>query len=255
MQVAVQARPALGYPCRVLPFPATHQSVLDRIRSGDADTRRAAFGDLADGYWRPSYHYVRLHWRLDPEQAEDVVQGFFATAFEKKYLERYDPEKARFRTFLRICLDRYVQNRRKADRAARRGGQTRLLSIDFPDAEREFALVSSKDVSDVERFFHDETIRALFARTVDAMREGYAREGKDAVFAAFEQHDLQPGPDTSYRSVAESLGLTTSQVTNYLHAARKRFRELALGHLRALVGTGEEFRQEARDLFGLDVEA
>jgi RNA polymerase sigma factor (sigma-70 family) len=255
MQLAVQARPALGYPCRVLPFPATHQSVLERIRSTDAETRRAAFGDLAEGYWRPSYHYVRLHWRLDPEQAEDVVQGFFATAFEKKYLERYDPGKARFRTFLRVCLDRYVQNRRKADRAARRGGETRLLSIDFPDAEREFARVAVRDIGDIERFFHDEFIRALFARTVDGMRERYALEGKDAVFAVFERHDLQPGPDTTYRSVAESLDLTTSQVTNYLHAARKRFRELALEHLRALVGSGEEFRQEARDLFGLDIDA
>jgi hypothetical protein len=43
-------------------------------------------------------------------------------------------------------------------------------------------------------------------------------------------------------------------VTNYLHAARKRFREIALAHLHGLVGSDEEFRLEARELFGLEVE-
>jgi hypothetical protein len=41
-------------------------------------------------------------------------------------------------------------------------------------------------------------------------------------------------------------------VTNDLHTARRRFRELALEHLRHLVGSDEEFRSEARDLFGVD---
>ena len=44
-------------------------------------------------------------------------------------------------------------------------------------------------------------------------------------------------------------------MTNHLHAARRRFRELALLNLRALVGTDEEYRAEARELFGLEVQA
>jgi hypothetical protein len=69
----------------VIPFPATRRSVIERIRADDAEVRRMAFGDLAAGYWRPSYHYLRLHWRLAPEAAEDVVQAFFTVAFEKGY--------------------------------------------------------------------------------------------------------------------------------------------------------------------------
>jgi hypothetical protein len=98
---AAQAAGGLRYACRVIPFPATRRSVIERIRADDPEVRRTAFGDLAAGYWRPSYHYLRLHWRLPPEAAEDAVQAFFAVAFEKGYVERYDPSKARFRTFLR----------------------------------------------------------------------------------------------------------------------------------------------------------
>jgi len=111
----------LRYACRVIPFPPTRRSVIERIRADDADVRRMAFGDLAEGYWRPSYHYLRLHWRLAPEAAEDAVQAFFSVAFEKGYVERYDPAKAKFRTFLRTCLDRFAQNTQKAERAEKRG--------------------------------------------------------------------------------------------------------------------------------------
>jgi RNA polymerase sigma factor (sigma-70 family) len=244
---------SLLYPGRVLPFPVTQRSVLERVRSADPEVRRGAFGDLAQGYWRPGYHYLRLHWRLSPEDAEDVVQAFFTTAFEKRYLDSYEPAKAKFRTFLRVCLDRFVQNRQKADHALKRGGAAEIRSLDFPGAERELAEHLVIEVSDVDRFFRDETIRALFTRTVDEMRREYADEGRDAVFLVFERYDLHASPAQTYAAIARELGLSVTQVTNHLHAARRRFRELALINLRALVGTEEEFRAEARELFGLEV--
>ena len=245
---------ALRYACRVIPFPATHRSVIERIRVDDADVRRAAFGDLAAGYWRPSYHYLRLHWRLAPESAEDVVQAFFTVAFEKRYLERYDPAKAKFRTFLRTCLDRFVQNTQKAERAEKRGGQSETLSLDFPGAERELTHIAAHDLRDLDRFFRAEMIRALFGRAVDELRRECDQSGKATMFEVFERHDLAPAPDVSYASVARGLNLTISQVTNSLHTARRRFREIALAHLRTLCGTDEEFRLEARELFGVEVD-
>ena len=238
----------------MIPFPATHQSVLERIRSDDAGVRRTAFGDLAAGYWRPSYHYLRLHWRLEPDAAEDAVQAFFTAAFEKGYVEKYDPGKARFRTFLRVCLDRFVQNLQKAESAEKRGGGAARLSLDFPGAERELVEVATADRRDLDRFFRDETIRALFSRAVDGLRRELATDGKAHVFAVFERHDLTPGPETSYATVARDLQLSVAQVTNHLHLARRRFREIALVQLRDLVGSEDEYRTEARELFGVDLD-
>ena len=233
-------------------FPLTHQSVLERIRSGDAIVRHGAFSDLVAGYWRPSYHYLRLHWRLPADQAEDIIQGFFTVAFEKGYLEKFDPAKARFRTFLRTCLDRFLQNQRKAETALKRGGASETLSLDFPGAEQELPLVS-RDLRDLDQFFRDETIRALFARSVDELREVLTREGKARAFEAFERHDLSDDEGRSYAKVASAMGVPVTTVTNDLHTARGRFREIALRHLQSLVGTDEEYRQEARQLFGVEV--
>ena len=234
-------------------FPATRRSVLERVRSADDGVRRDAFGDLATGYWKPSYHYLRLQWRLTAEEAEDAVQAFFATAFEKQYLERYDPAQSKFRTFLRVCLDRFVQNLRKAAAADKRGGGMALLSLDFPGAEREMDDMATA-IADPDRFFHDETVRFLFARAVASLQAACVDAGRDVVFRVFERHDLAPASDTSYATVARDLGISVSQVTNHLHAARRQFRELALGHLRALSATDDEYRREAREIFGLEIE-
>ena len=236
----------------VLSFPTTHQSVLERIRSANAQVRSLAFDDLVLGYWKPAYHYLRLKWRLDPEQTEDAVQAFFATAFEKHHLDRFDPAKAKFRTFLRMCLDRFVQNLRKAEAAEKRGGGRPTVSLDFDGAERELDAMAA-EVSDPDRFFHDETVRFLLSRTVESLRARCRQEGRDTVFRVFELHDLQPAADTSYLSVAAALGLSVSQVTNHLHAARRMFRDHALQLLRDISATDEEFRREARELLGLDV--
>ncbi|MEO5820771.1 MAG: hypothetical protein ABIT71_09715 [Vicinamibacteraceae bacterium] len=234
-------------------FPATQRSVLERVRSADHGIRRDAFGDLAAGYWKPSYHYLRLQWRLTAEDAEDAVQAFFAAAFEKHYVERYDPGQSKFRTFLRVCLDRFVQNRRKAAAADKRGGGVALLSLDFPGAERELDDMATA-VADPDRFFHDETVRFLFARAVSSLRTACAASGRDVVFRVFELHDLAPVSDTSYATVARDLGISVSQVTNHLHAARRQFRDLALEHVRALSASDDEYRREAREIFGLELE-
>jgi DNA-directed RNA polymerase specialized sigma24 family protein len=235
-------------------FPLTHQSVIERVRSADADVRRAAFGDVAAGYWRPTYHYLRLQWRLDPADAEDAVQAFFTTAFEKQYLEKFDPAKARFRTFLRLCVDRFVQNRRQAERAAKRGGGATTLSVDFATAERELALLPAT-VSDAERFFHDETVRALFARALQRLRREFEAAGRGVIVDVFERHDVAPGAATTYASVGAALGLSTSQVTNHLHTARAAFRDAALAELRAISASDREFEDDARALFGARVDA
>ena len=147
-------------------FPVTRHSAIERIRDADPDTRRKAFGDLVEGYWKPVYKHLRLTWRLDAEDARDLTQGFFTDAFQKLWLERYEPEKARFRTFVRVCADRFVMNMRQSSSRLKRGGGVQLLPLDFDGAERE---VVSRGVSappEPDELFHQEFVRALFDQAV-----------------------------------------------------------------------------------------
>lgn len=233
-------------------FPATRHSVIARIRSADADGRRDAFGELVECYWKPVYKHLRVTWRLAPDDAQDVTQGFFAEAFEKAWLERFEPGKARFRTFVRVCADRFVMNSRQSASRLKRGGGAPLLSLDFETVEREMRQVTQDAAPDPDAFFHQEFVRALFERAVAAVRREYDAGGRASHFALFERYDLSPRDDVSYASLAADFGMTTTQVTNHLAQVRRRFREQALEALRALCGSDEEYRREARDLFGLE---
>jgi DNA-directed RNA polymerase specialized sigma24 family protein len=238
-------------------FPATRLSVIERMRDADPEARREAFGDLVEGYWKPVYKHLRITWRLDSEEARDFTQAFFADAFQKSWLERYEPGKARFRTFVRVCADRFVMNMRQSASRVKRGGGVQTVSLDvfdFGGVEREVAAAQRATQREPDDLFHHEFVRALFERTVQELRAELEAGGRQTHFALFEQYDLAPAEGISYAQLANDFGLTTSQVTNNLAHVRRRFRERALATLRGLCGSDQEFRREARDLFGVEVE-
>lgn len=227
-------------------FPATRRSVLLAVRDADPDVRRQALDTLIDSYWKPVYKYLRVQHRAEGDEAQDLAQSFFALALEKGTFDRYDPSNARFRTFLRLVLDGFVANERKAARREKRGGGVAALSLDFEGAEAELARSPSQDLTP-EEYFHREWVRGLFARAVERLRE----ESSPRRFQAFERYDLEEERPT-YALLAEELGMTTVQVTNELAAARRGFRRLVLDELRAVTGSEAEFRAEARDVLGVD---
>jgi RNA polymerase sigma factor (sigma-70 family) len=244
-------QPVIDDPSR---FPATRHTVIQRLHSAEPDARRDAYGDLVAAYWQPVYKHLRLTWRLSPEDAQDATQSFFTNAFEKSWLEIYDPAKARFRTFVRVCADRHIMNWKQAASRGKRGGPAAPPSLDFEAAERELAARGTSVPPDAEEFFRQEFIRAIFARALEQVRAEYEARGRTVHFRIFERYDLDPADGETYAGLARELGLTEAQVTNYLSQVRRSFRQAALDALRALSGSTQHFRDEARELFGLDVE-
>jgi RNA polymerase sigma factor (sigma-70 family) len=236
-------------------FPATRPSVVRDLGSVDPLRRAAAYEVLARSYWRPVYVYVRLRWRRSPEDAQDLTQEFFTRAFEREYLSRYDPAKARFRTFVRTCLDGFLANEGKAATRLKRGGAFTIAGVDFARFDADLAVHARSDEPDPERWFHREWIRGLFADALDRLRVQCDAMGHGAAFTLFVRYDVD-GPDSgggpTYASLAAETGLRVTDVTNELAWARRAFRTTVLGILRDLCATDEEFRAEARDLLGVD---
>jgi DNA-directed RNA polymerase specialized sigma24 family protein len=165
-----------------MPFPNTRHSVVRDLASVDPDRRAAAYDALARSYWRPVYLYVRLRGRRDAEDARDLTQEFFARAFEREYLERYDPAKARFRTFVRTCRDGFLANEHKAATRLKRGGACTIESVDFDAADADLAARLADPAADPERWFHAEWVRGLFTdalRRICASDDEFRAEARD----------------------------------------------------------------------------
>src|SRR5258708_29685813 len=116
-------------------FPATRGSLVRAAGSTDPALRRRAFGDLVAAYWKPVYKYLRLQRVLANEDAKDLTQAFFARALEKGFFDHFDPARARFRTFLRICLDRFAASEYRAETTQKRGGEFNALALDLESAD------------------------------------------------------------------------------------------------------------------------
>ncbi len=233
-------------------FPETRHSIVRDLSEGDGERRDQAFASLVEAYWKPVYTYLRLYKHIARDDAEDLTQGFFAFAFEKGTLARFDSERAKFRTWVRTCLDGYVANERKAAQRLKRGGAYQHVSLDFETAEGELRQREIAAADDVEAFFHREWMRELLASAIDDLREASAREGRELEFKIFERYDVDR-PDVAvltYAELARELGVSASKVTNALRAMRQRLRERVLSRLDGISTSETDFKEDVRTLFG-----
>jgi DNA-directed RNA polymerase specialized sigma24 family protein len=236
-------------------FPPTRTSVVDDLGSADPAARAAAYGAVARSYWQPVYAYIRLRRRRNAEDAQDLTQEFFARAFEREYLDRYDPAKARFRTFVRVCLDGFLANADAAASRLKRGGGFIIDAVDVARFDEDLATHVRSEEPDPEVWFHREWVRSMFTRAVQRLKIHCHEKGHEVAFDLFTRYDLDPdgaAPRPTYAALARETGLAVTDVTNELAWARRAFRAIVLEHLRAICASDAEFRAEARDLLGVD---
>jgi hypothetical protein len=174
---------------------------------------------------------------------------------EKNFFGRYDASKAKFRTFLRSCLDGFVANENKAASRLKRGGDATILSLDFDGAEEQLKIAARPAAGAIDEYFEKEWARSVFGLALESFRAQMLDAGKETHLRLFERYVIDAddaAPKTSYKALAAEFNLSTTDVTNYLALARREFRRIVLEKLRQLTATDEEFRREARALLGVD---
>lgn len=236
-------------------FPLTRRSVIEAVRSIDAEERERALESLCVAYWKPVYKYIRLRWNRPAADAQDLTQGFFMELLKRELLDRFDATKSRLRTYLRICVDSFVMNEDKAGRRLKRGGSVLHVALDFPGAEEELGAAVMNPAAipspeSLEEFFEKEWVRSLFALAVEELRKLCVEKERTRTFHLFEAYDLDGNEKISYEQLAGEYGIPVTDVTNALAWARREFRRIALERLRELCGSEEEFQREARAAFG-----
>jgi RNA polymerase sigma factor (sigma-70 family) len=229
--------------------------VIDAARSADADARSLALEILSAAYWKPIYKYIRLRWNRHPEDAQDLTQGFFAQFLERDLLARFDPQKSRLRTYLRLCVDSFVANEAKAASRQKRGGNAQHLALGVDSAEEELRGMvidpaTIRDPESMEEFFEKEWIRALFSAALDDLRQLCQARDQPRAFLIFEAYDLDSHAQVSYEMLSQAHGISVTAVTNALSFARREFRRLVLERLKQICASDDEFNREARSLFG-----
>ena len=227
-------------------FHTTRWSLVARA-GGDPREARDALEHLCGAYWYPLYAFARRRG-LDHHAAQDAVQAFFARLIEKQDLAAADRARGRFRSFLLASLSHFLANEWDRERAQKRGGARRRLSIDEAQAELryadEFAIEGSP-----ETLFERQWARALLARALAAQEAEWTRAGRAALFARLKPYLTADGSDTTHAEIAQELSLTENAVRIALHRLRKRYGELVRLEVAETVADPADVERELRDLF------
>lgn len=226
-------------------FPSTCWSRFLSIRSEGAD-RGKALEALAASYWKPIYAYIRIGWAKTNEDAKDLTQDFFLWMMETDLPFRADPQKGRFRAYLKASLKNYLLGDDKRRRAQKRGGERRHFAID-EDAAAELPAHEGRDP---ERLMDEVWKNELILRALALLEKRLIQEGRADCFQVFRDYHLAGQEELNYRDVAVRYGLKEQDIDNHLRAAKKRLRGILMDLMAETVGSEEDLKQEWESLFG-----
>src|SRR5262249_23050220 len=99
-------------------FTTTHWSVVLEAQ-GESPAARKALEILCRTYWRPLYGFARRQG-LTREEAQDLIQDFFARLLEHRNLNTVRREKGRLRSYLLVSLKRSLAAERHRASGTRR---------------------------------------------------------------------------------------------------------------------------------------
>jgi RNA polymerase sigma-70 factor (ECF subfamily) len=163
-------------------FPTTHWSRV--VAAGDraAPEAREALAELCRAYWYPLYAFVRRKGH-GPEDAQDLVQGFFAALLEHDGLAALDRDQGRFRAFLIAACDHYLSNQIDRRTARKRGGGRLILSIDGVEAEGRYGSEPAHELT-AERLYQRRWATTLLERVLATLEAEMLQAGKVRLFEA-----------------------------------------------------------------------
>ncbi|USN98646.1 MAG: sigma-70 family RNA polymerase sigma factor [Phycisphaeraceae bacterium] len=205
-------------------FETTRWSLIDALRSGDADRAREAGNRLITLYWPAVYGYL-VRSGLDAERAGEVTQAFFAdVVIARRLFEIADQETGRLRSLLLTALRRY-----RID-LARRGKTHPDWDRPDPSLMREVADRAGRADSPEAVFDREWAIAALD----EARRQceaHFCSNGRRAHWALFEARHITPVASgtspTAFELLAPVYGFdSAAAAAAAVQVVRRRFRSI-----------------------------
>ena len=207
----------------------------------------SALEQLCKSYWLPLYSYVRRRGHTK-EDAEDLVQAFFARFLAKNYFADLSAERGRFRAFLLASLKHFLANEWDKSQRQKRGGGAATLSLDWQTADTQFQIAATAEPPD--KVFDREWALALLVRVITRLHDECAADGKTKLFEQLRPLLTADKATTSYPQAAAALGISEEAARVAVHRLRKRYRQLLRDEIAQTLSDPAQVDEEMRALFG-----
>jgi len=229
-------------------FPTTHWSLIGRVRDAQDSARRDALNQLLTRYWPALKAHLVVKKRIDPNEADDLVQGFIANrVLEHNLMATADAGRGRFRSLLATALDNYVTSQMRMRSAAKREAE-RAVSLDQEAYEQ--AAVAAGALHDA---FDVAWAREVLAEILRQMQAECQRSGRPDVWGVFEARVLGPilqgAEPLAYEPLLARFGFRSpTDASNALVTAKRMFGRLLREVVREYAVDEDDVDAEIREL-------
>src|SRR5437762_3947776 len=204
-------------------FTTTHWSVVLEAQ-GETPAAQRALEILCRNYWRPLYGFVGRHG-LGREEAQDLVQEFFARLLEHRNLDTVRREKGRLRSYLLVSLKRFLASEQQRASGVKRYETGPYIPLDeLPESDvADFELVETWSA---DRLYERRWALAVLEQVLARLEAEYCAAGNASLFDQLKEFLVVERGRPTQAEIAAELGMTQNAVKQAFHRFRQRYRVL-----------------------------
>lgn len=211
---------------------------------GASPAAEQALEKLCRTYWWPLCGFVRRQGH-SPEEAQDLIQGFFAILLERRDLDTVQREKGRLRSYLLASLKNFLAKAHRRERALKRGEGRPPVPLEELLA-RERADVELADTMTADRIYERRWALTLLEQVLTRLGEEYQAAGSARLFEQLKQHLTGESGRPSQAEMARELDMTENAVKQASHRLRRRYRLLLRKEIAQTVAQPGDVEDELR---------
>ena len=227
-------------------FRTTRWSVIADCALAN-ETGVAALEQLCRDYWPPLYSFARRRG-YSPSDAQDMVQGLFASFLKTKGYAQADRTKGKFRSFLLASLKHYMANVWDREHALKRGGDRGfvLLDSELEAVEALHVCECETAVLDEEQAYERRWANTLVACAITHLSEEFSGEAKARLFEELKPFLCGGAGLPSQAEVAARLEIPIGTLRSHLLRMRMRYAELLRQEVARTIGSADDVDEELR---------
>jgi RNA polymerase sigma-70 factor (ECF subfamily) len=205
-------------------FPPTRWTQVEAAAQPPHSAQETALADLLQQYLPALKEYLLVQFRVDPAQADDLLQSFVLDKVLKAgLLSHADRQRGKFRTFLLNTLTNFVISEQRRATAGKRAPQHGSISLDLlPEEAAEIQLEQRVAAFDLA------FARQLINEAANRMRAQCEGSNRPDIWGVFESRILSPILDDvkplGYEELIARFGFQSpAQASNVLITAKRMF--------------------------------
>ena len=229
-------------------FTTTHWSVVLEAQT-ESPTAQEALEKLCQIYWPPIYSFVQTKG-VDPEEAKDLTQEFFADLLEHRSLAAVRKEKGRFRSYLLGALKYFLADEHRRAMAIKRGKGQRLIPLEELSAGERTGVEPADSIT-AEQIYERRWASTLLERVLGLLKNEYVAADNAALFDCLKRLLPDEPGSPSQADIAGQLGMTANAVRQAFHRFRQRYQLLLREEIAHTVATPGDVEDELRHLIAV----